>query len=115
MVGKDQSLRIECRIPGADCNSYLALAAALASGLAGVEERIQPPESFQGDMYGASQIARVPKTLSESTELFSKSDFAKRTFGEQVVQHYVHFFRTEQAAFDMAVTDWERRRYFERI
>ncbi len=115
VVGKDQSLRIECRIPGADCNPYLAFAGSLASGLAGIEERIEPPESFQGDLYGASEIARVPKTLAEATALFSQSDFAKRAFGSEVVEHYTHFFRTEQAAFDMAVTDWERRRYFERI
>ena len=115
VVGKDQSLRIECRIPGADCNPYLAFAASLASGLAGIEGQIEPPESYQGDLYGASQIARVPKTLAEATALFAQSDFAKRAFGEEVVEHYTHFFHTEQAAFDMAVTDWERRRYFERI
>jgi glutamine synthetase len=108
-------LRIECRIPGADCNPYLAFAAALASGLDGIRNRIEPPECFTGDMYAASHLPRVPTTLAEATDLFEKSEFAVKTFGHDVVEHYSHFFRTEQAAFDRAVTDWERRRYFERI
>jgi glutamine synthetase len=57
----------------------------------------------------------VPYTLSQATETFVKSDFAKRAFGEEVVEHYSHFYRTEAAAYDKAVTDWERARYFERI
>jgi glutamine synthetase len=48
-------------------------------------------------------------------ELFASSKFAQRAFGEDVVEHYAHFYRTEAAAYDKAVTDWERRRYFERI
>ena len=115
VVGEGDSLRIECRIPGADCNPYLAYAAALASGLDGIENRIEPPEAFSGDMYAATDIPRVPSTLREATDLFERSAFAKEAFGEDVVAHYVHFFRTEQAAYDSAVTDWERRRYFERI
>jgi glutamine synthetase len=108
-------LRIECRVPGADCNPYLAFAAALACGLSGIEERIEPPESFQGDVYVATDLPRVPKTLVEATDCFAKSEFSKRTLGKDVVEHYTHFFRAEQSAFDLAVTDWERRRYFERI
>jgi glutamine synthetase len=53
--------------------------------------------------------------LRDATESFAASGFAKRAFGEEVVEHYAHFFRTEEAAFRVAVTDWERRRYFERI
>jgi glutamine synthetase len=115
VVGHGQSLRIECRIPGADCNPYLAFAAALASGLEGIRNRIEPPECFTGDMYAAGHLPRVPTALAEATELFEKSEFAVKAFGPEVVEHYSHFFRTEQAAFDRAVTDWERRRYFERI
>lgn len=115
VVGHDQTLRIECRIPGADCNPYLAYAAALASGLDGIEKRIEPPEIFTGDIYAAKHLPRVPSTLAEAAENFEKSEFAGRVFGEDVVQHYTHFFRTEQAAFNAAVTDWERKRYFERI
>lgn len=115
VVGHDQSLRIECRIPGADCNPYLAFAASLASGLDGIANKTEPPECFVGDIYAAKSLPRVPDTLAEATDKFASSDFAKRVFGEDVVEHYAHFFCTEQAMFNSAVTDWERRRYFERI
>jgi glutamine synthetase len=115
VVGKGQSLRIESRIPGADCNPYLVYTAALASGLDGIANRIEPPPVFEGDVYQAQQLPRVPATLREAIDLFANSAFAKRVLGEEVVEHYAHYFRTEQEAFDNAVTDWERRRYFERI
>ncbi len=115
VVGQGQGLRIECRIPGADCNPYLAFAASLASGLDGIANQIEPPACFIGDIYAAKHLPRVPSTLAEATDRFASSEFAKRTFSEEVVEHYAHFFRTEQAAFNVAVTDWERRRYFERI
>ena len=115
VVGEGQSLRIECRIAGADANPYLALAACLASGLDGIANKIEPPECFVGDVYAARNLQRVPYTLAQSLEGFEKSEFAKRTFGADVVEHYAHFFRSEVAAFDKAVTDWERKRYFERI
>jgi glutamine synthetase len=113
VVGEGQSLRIECRIPGADCNPYLALAAALASGLDGIENRIEPPACFVGDIYAANELPRVPYTLAQATDVFARSEFAARAFGRDVVEHYAHFFRTEVAAHDRAVTDWERVRYFE--
>jgi glutamine synthetase len=115
VVGAGSSLRIECRIPGADCNPYLAFAAALASGLDGIRNRIEPPACFKGDMYAARDLPHVAARLDEATDRFTASDFAARAFGAEIVEHYAHFFRTEQAAFNRAVTDWERRRYFERI
>ncbi len=115
VVGSEKSLRIECRIPGADCNPYLTFAAALASGLDGVARKIEPPAMFAGDVYAAQEIAHVATTLRDATDAFEGSAFAKETFGSEVVEHYTHFFRSEQSAFDNAVTDWERRRYFERI
>jgi glutamine synthetase len=115
VVGRDQSLRIECRIPGADANPYLAFAAALASGLDGVARRVEPPPLFEGNVYEARELPEVPKTLREANERFAKSAFAREAFGADVVEHYAHFFASEQAAYDQAVTDWERRRYFERI
>ncbi len=115
VVGKESSLRIECRIPGADCNPYLAYTASLASGLDGIARRQAPPPLFAGDAYAAKELPLVPRTLREATDLFEKSSFARETLGAEVVEHYVHFFRTEQQMFDKAVTDWERRRYFERI
>ena len=115
VVGKGNSLRIECRIPGADANPYLAFAASLASGLDGIINRIEPPDCFDGDIYAARHLPRVPYTLSEATALFEASEFARQSFGDEVVKHYAHFFRAEQSSFDKSVTGWERRRYFERI
>jgi len=115
VVGSGKSLRIECRIPGADCNPYLAYTAALASGLDGIANRIEPPPIFEGDIYSAQDLPRVPYTLERAVDLFSQSAFAKEAFGEDVVKHYSHFYRTEVAEFNKWVTDWERRRYFERI
>jgi glutamine synthetase len=115
VVGHDQSLRIECRIPGADANPYLAYSAVLAAGLDGIANNIEPPDIFEGDVYQAQQLPRVPYTLRDATDLFESSDFVKGVFGADVQAHYGHFFRTEQKAFDNSVTDWERWRYFERI
>ncbi len=115
VVGSGQSLRIECRIPGADCNPYLAYAAALASGLDGIAHQIEPPPVFAGDIYEAAELPTVPQSLAEAAELFAKSHFARQSFGDEVVDHYAHFFRTEVQAHATAVSDWERQRYFEQI
>jgi glutamine synthetase len=115
VVGEGQSLRIECRIAGADANPYLALAATLASGMDGIASKTEPPKAFAGDAYAAKNIPRVPYTLAQAADAFEKSEFARQAFGADVVEHYSHFFRSEVAAYDKAVTDWERRRYFERI
>jgi glutamine synthetase len=115
VVGEGNSLRIECRIPGADCNPYLAFAASLAAGLDGIRNRIQPPDCFVGDVYAARDLPKVPASLRDANDRFRTSAFARQAVGAEVVEHYAHFFETEQNAFDKAVTDWERRRYFERI
>ena len=115
VVGKGPSLRIECRIPGADCNPYLAYTAAMASGLDGIRNKTEPPPMFEGDVYSADELPEVPMTLREALTLFEQSDFAKTTFGDAVHKHYIHFFLTEAEAYEAAVTDWELKRYFERI
>jgi len=115
VVGRGESLRIECRVPGADCNPYLAYAAALASGLDGIRNQIEPPEMFSGDSYAAGHLPRVPHTLEQATDNFVNSEFAAASFGAPVVEHYGHFFRSESESFRTAVTDWERARYFEQI
>ena len=115
VVGSGESLRIECRVPGADCNPYLAYAAALASGLDGIAKRTEPPDIFEGDIYAARHLPRVPYTLEGAVDNFERSEFARSAFGADVVEHYTHFFRTEIESFRGAVTDWERKRYFERI
>jgi glutamine synthetase len=114
-VGHGKSLRIESRIPGADVNPYLAYAAAIASGLDGIRNKIEPPAIFQGDVYAAKDLPQVPHTLRDAISALERSAFARETFGEDVIEHYLHFFNTEQAAYDKAVTTWERARYFEQI
>jgi glutamine synthetase len=115
IVGAGSGLRIENRIPGADVNPYLAYAAAIASGLDGIRNRIEPPPEFRGDAYAAADIPTVPSTLREARDRFVTSTEARRLLGDAVVDHYGHHFGQEIAAADAAVTDWEMRRYFERI
>ena len=114
IVGEGQSLRIECRVPGADVNPYLAYAAAIAAGLEGLEGKTEPPPVFEGDAY-ESGTRSLPTSLRDATELFEASSVARRAFGDAVVDHYTHFWLSESTAFESAVTDWERKRYFERI
>jgi glutamine synthetase len=114
VVGSGPSLRIECRIPGADANPYILYAAALAAGLDGIRNRIEPPDVFQGDIYAARDLPRIPTSLHEAIAEFDRCDLAKEAFGEDVYEHYLHFLRTEQRKFDEVVTCWERARYFER-
>jgi glutamine synthetase len=115
VVGSGRSLRIECRLPGADVNPYLAFAAALASGLDGIARRTEPPAEFRGDAYTADDLPRLPGTLVEANRIFEESVFAREALGEAVVEHYAHVFRREIADHEKAVTDWDRQRYFERI
>jgi glutamine synthetase len=115
IVGEGPARRIECRIPGADVHPHLAFAAALASGLDGIEQGTEPPPRADGDTYAQPDLPPLPRTLAEAVDAFDGSDFARRAFGDEVVDHYVHFFRTEVTQYDAAVTDWERQRYFERI
>lgn len=115
IVGNGPSLRIECRIPGADINPYLTYAAVIAAGLDGVANRTDPPPEQRGDAYQADNVPQVPATLRDATELFDRSTTARSAFGDAVVDHYVRLARLEQEAFDREVTDWELARYFERI
>ncbi len=115
VVGSGPSLRIECRIPGADVNPYLAFAAALASGIAGIETEADPPEMLTGDGYAARDIDHVPSSLTQAVSTFSESEFVREAFGDAVLEHYAHFYESEAADYERAVTDWERVRYFDRI
>jgi len=106
--------RIECRIPGADCNPYLAFAATLAAGLHGIDNELELPKAFVGNMYAAKRVPDVPKTLREALAAFKKSKVLRAAFGDPVVDHYLHAGEWEQAESDRRVTDWELIRYFER-
>jgi glutamine synthetase len=114
IVGHDQSLRAECRIPGADANPYLAFAALLAAGLDGIERELEPPPLFSGNLYEADGVPQVPRTLGEAIGEAEGSEMLRKAFGDEVLEHYLHFARTEKRKFDEAVTTWERARYFER-
>lgn len=114
IVGQGSSLRIEDRLPGGDANPYLAYAAMLAAGLDGIERSIEPSAEFHGNAYEAKDVPNVPRSLSEAIDALRRSNLARRSFGDDVVDHYLNMGKVEQRAYDMAVTDWERRRYFER-
>ncbi|MEO6712108.1 MAG: glutamine synthetase family protein [Mycobacteriales bacterium] len=114
VVGHGQALRIENRVPGGDVNPYLAIAAGIAAGLYGLDNELAPEEEFTGNAY-ASDKPRVPTTLREARDLFVDSALARSAFGDDVVDHYVNMAKVELAAYDSAVTDWERFRGFERL
>lgn len=115
LVGEGNGRRVENRLPGADANPYLAFAATIAAGLYGIEQNLDGPELFTGNAYETPGLPQVPKTLSEALDLFEKEPALREIFGHDVIEHYAHAGRLEQAAYDQAVTDWERKRYFERI
>jgi glutamine synthetase len=114
IVGSGPALRIECRFPGGDANPYLAGAFLLAAGLAGIERKIGPPPEFQGNGYEARDAPRVPRALYEAIDAWQSSELVQSAFGRLVAAHYLNAALVEQQAFDEAVTDWERERYFER-
>lgn len=114
VVGEGGGFRIENRLPGADANPYLAFAATIGAGLYGIANKIEPPSELHGNAY-ESHVAPVPKTLYEAIHLLENSKAAREIFGEVAYKHYLHTAKAEQAAFDRAVTTWERERNFERI
>jgi glutamine synthetase len=113
-LGSGPAKRIECRVPGGDVNPYLALAALIAGGLHGVDAGLELEPMLEGNAY-TSDKPHVPATLREARELFAGSSVAHEAFGEEVVAHYLNNADVELAAFDAAVTDWERFRGFERL
>ncbi|SNR24748.1 glutamine synthetase family protein [Blastococcus mobilis] len=115
LVGHGASLRLENRIPGGDVNPYLATAAVVAAGLAGIEEKLALEPEFRGNAYDDPDAVHVPGSLAEALELWRDSDFARTTFGDDVVEHYANMAAVELAAFSRSVTDWERFRGFERL
>jgi len=109
------SLRMENRIPGADCNPYLAFAATIAAGLHGIEHGIGPPPVFEGNAYDARDLLRVPQSIVEAIAALEDSKAAIEAFGTDVHAHLVNTARQEWLAFGSVVTDWERRRCFEQF
>jgi glutamine synthetase len=114
VVGSGHSMRVECRAPGGDVNQYLAVAALIAGGMHGIDQGLELPEPCAGNAY-VGDAQRLPTTLAEAAELFAGSTVARESFGDEVVEHYLNNARVELAAFNSAVTDWERVRGFERL
>ena len=115
VVGHGRHTRVECRVPGGDVNPYLAVAALIAGGLYGIQRGLELPEPCAGNAYQANGAPRLPATLAEAAALFGASALAREAFGDEVVAHYLNNARVELAAFNAAVTDWERMRGFERL
>jgi glutamine synthetase len=113
IVGHGGSKRVETRIPGGDVNPYLAFAALIAAGLHGIEAGLELPPPLEGNAY-ESDAARFPSTLREAITALEEGSVARAAFGDEVVDHYLNYGRTEQRLFDEAVTCWERERLFER-
>ena len=118
IVGHGESLRIEFRIPGADVNPYLAFSAALACGLDGIKNKIEPPTIFKGNVYALDSVEKniAPRTLEKSLELFGNSKFAAEMLGGQDNRdHIKDVLFSECDEFYRSVTDWEHKRYFDQI
>lgn len=115
VLGEDPgSLRVEWRVPGADVNPHLAVAALLAAANHGITEQLDPGEMFDGDAYHGA-VSQFPADLLTAAQTMDADPFAISTFGADVVGQYTAAARSEVAAFAAAVTDWEKSRYFEFI
>ena len=108
-----EAVRIECRIGGADLNPYVAYAALLAAGMAGVDEQLELAAPISGDAYQLAELPQLPTTLREALADFRASKLLRAALGDAVVDHYAHAGDWEQGQFDAQVTDWELRRGLE--
>jgi glutamine synthetase len=102
-------------MPGADANPYLAFAATIAAGMAGVRENLDCGEDYRGNAYVDSKLKALPNSLDQAIELLKNSKLACESFGQDVIDFYTHTGSLEVQAFNNSVTDWEKVRYFERI
>ena len=114
-VGTGASRRVESRIPGADVNPYLALAAAIAGGLWGIDHELELEPAFTGNAYQAPDVPRIPSTLAEAIDGLATSEVAGEAFGPEVHHHLLNTATQEWLAANRVVTDWELARNFERI
>ena len=115
--GGPKSQRVEYRIAAADINPYLALAAAIGSGLWGIEHQVEPDPAIEGNAYERKFPAKrqLPRTLTEGAEWLAKSKAARDLFGDAFVEHFAASREWEEREFRRAITDWELARYFEII
>jgi glutamine synthetase len=115
--GSPASQRVEYRIAAADINPYLAIAAAIGSGLHGIEHRIEPDPMVEGNAYEKTfpKERSLPRTLTEAAERLHASKAARALFGDAFVEHYAASREWEDREFRRGITDWELARYFEII
>jgi glutamine synthetase len=109
-----KAVRVECRVGGADLNPYLAMAALIAAGIAGIENKWELEPAFVGDAYGGEGVREIPTTLRDAASALDGSAMLRSAFGDDVIDHYVHAAKWEQSEYDRRITDWEVSRGFER-
>ena len=114
VIGHGEGVHIENRLPGADVNPHLAVAAMIAAGLHGLDAELTLEPATKGSAYEGDH-PHVPHSMRAARDLFAESEVARAAFGGDVVDHYVHRADLELAAFESSVTDWERIRGFERL
>jgi glutamine synthetase len=114
LVGHGQGLRMENRVPGGDINPYLATSALVAAGIDGIENELELEDALVGNAYNAD-LPKVPHTMDDALRLWEGSEFARSAYGDDVVDHYANMAKIELASYSSTVTDWERRRNFERF
>ena len=114
-VGHGAASRVECRIPGSDANSYFAFAGTIAGGLYGIRNELPLGDPYEGNGYDATDLARIPWNLPDAIALWEGSAIARECFGDDVHHHILTMAEAEWRAFNSSVTDWELRRYWERI
>lgn len=116
LVGEGtKGVRTECRVGGADLNPYLAFAGLIAAGIAGIEENLDPGAPFIGDAYLEGSLRDIPRTLRDAIAAMEGSALMRASFGDAVIEHYLHAARWEQSEADRRVTDWDLMRGFERV
>ena len=113
--GSASSQRVEFRVAAADANPYLALAVAVASGLKGIADRVEPEAPIVGNAYDRKLPRRLalPRSLDEAANRLAASRLAQEAFGEAFVEHFAATREWEAREFARSVTDWELARYFE--
>jgi glutamine synthetase len=111
--GSPKATRLECRLPGADANPYLAMAACLASGLYGIERGLEPPDPVRGNAYETENLVGLPSNLGSAAAILKASEGAREWLTDTFVDHYVMTREYEVRRYEKAVTDWELKRYFE--
>jgi glutamine synthetase len=113
LVGRGGSTRIEQRTGAADANAYFLIAASVASGLYGLENRLPAPEIIEGNGYYNAALEKMPRTLKDAAILFDKSEKAVEYFGKEFTEIFSELIHFDIAAHETAVTEWERERYLE--